>query len=430
MREEKLIRGIGRWDVMAIVINTVIGAGIFGLPSEVARLIGSYSIFAFFACSLIIAVFTLCFAEVSSRFRTTGGSYLYSRRAFGSFIGFETGWLFWITRMTAFAANANLLVSYSGYFYEPLSEGVVRVFIIGLVVVGLTYVNITGIKDSVTTTNVLTAGKMTPLLLFVVVGIFFIDPSNFSFGELPEAGVFGKSMLVLIYAFVGFEAGVIPAGEMKDPERNAPIGLISAVGMIVAVYILIQVVAIGTLPELAGSERPLADASERFLGPWGAGMIVVGAMISILGNLNVSLLSASRLVFAMSERKDIPYFLSATNDRFRTPHVAILLTGTLNFFLTAFSTFVSAVTITTATRLSVYLLTCASLPVFRRRPDLADADGFRVPGGTALAVLSIAIIAMLMYFVSLKDLLQLGAAALVGAAIHFGYRLMRGSSED
>jgi len=159
-------------------------------------------------------------------------------------------------------------------------------------------------------------------------------------------------------------------------------------------------------------------------------MIVIGAMISILGNLNVSLLSASRLVFAMSERKDIPYFLSATNDRFRTPHVAILLTGTLNFFLTAFSTFVSAVTITTATRLSVYLVTCASLPVFRRRPDLADADGFRIPGGTVLAGLSIAIIAMLMYFVSLKDLVQLGAAALVGAVIYFGYRLMRGSSED
>lgn len=425
MREEKLVRGIGRWDLIAIAINTVVGAGIFGLPSEVARLIGSYSIFAFFVCSLLIALFTLCFAEVSSRFRTTGGSYLYARRAFGSFVGFEAGWLFWITRLTAFAANCNLMVSYLGFFYEPISEGPARIAIIALVILSLTWVNLIGVKRTVLATNVLTVGKLSPLLLFVFAGLFFIEPVNFSLGEAPELSVFANAMLVLIYAFVGFESAVIPAGEVKDPERNAPFGLLTAIGMIVALYILIQVVAVGTLPELAGSKRPLADSAQMFLGTWGAAVIVIGAIVSILGNLNVGILSASRLLFAISEQKDIPYFISATHERWRTPYVSLISTSSLIFILSVFSTFVSALTISTVTRLLVYALTFAALPVFRRRADLTDSKGFRIPGGTALAVLSIGLILWLFYFVRISDFVQVALAAIGGAAVYFIYRAWR-----
>lgn len=430
MREESLIRGIGRRDLVAIVINTVIGAGIFGLPSAVAKLIGSYSIVAFFGCSVLIALFALCFAEVASRFRKTGGSYLYSRRAFGKFIGFETGWLFWMTRITAFAANCNLLVSYTGYFYSPLSQGVLRVAIISTVVLGLTYINVVGIEDTVRANNVLTIGKLSPLFLFAVVGIFFIDPSNFSFGPLPEAGVFAKATLALIYAFVGFESAVIPAGEIKDPRKNAPFGLLSAIGVIVALYIIVQTVAIGTLPDLAGSERPLADAAQRFIGPVGAGVIVVGAIISILGNLNTGVLAASRLLFAMSERKDVPFFISATHERFRTPYVAISLTMALCFLLSVFSTFVSALTISTVTRLFVYALTFVTLFVFRRKPEFADTDGFKVPAGELVAAVSIALIAVLFYFVSYSDLIQLGGAAAIGAGLFFGYWLWKRNTSE
>ncbi|QQS41527.1 MAG: amino acid permease [Acidobacteriota bacterium] len=430
MREEKLVRGIGRWDLIAIAINTVVGAGIFGLPSEVARLIGSYSIFAFLLCSLLIAFFTLCFAEVSSRFRTTGGSYLYARRAFGTFVGFEAGWLFWITRLTAFAANCNLMVSYLGFFYEPLSAGPARIAIIALVVLSLTWVNLIGVKQTVLATNVLTVGKLSPLLLFVFAGLFFVEPVNFSLGDAPEISVFANAMLVLIYAFVGFESAVIPAGELKDPERNAPFGLLTAIGIIVALYILIQVVAIGTLPELAGSKRPLADSAQMFLGTWGAAVIVIGAIISILGNLNVGILSASRLLFAISEQKDIPYFISATHEKWRTPYVSLISTSSLIFVLSVFSTFVSALTISTVTRLLVYALTFAALPIFRRREDLTDARGFRVPGGSALAFLSIGLILWLFYFVKIFDFVQVGIAAAVGAAIYFVYFFWRRNESE
>lgn len=425
MKDEKLVRGIGRWDLVAIVINTVIGAGIFGLPSEVAKLIGSYSLVAFFVCSILIALFALCFAEVSSRFRSTGGAYLYSRRAFGGFVGFQTGWLFWITRLTAFAANTNLLVGYLGYFYEPISTGAARVFIIALVIFSLTYINITGVRQAVWASNALTIGKLSPLLLFIVAGFFFIEPANLGFGEIPEAGAFVKAVFVLIYAFVGFESAVIPAGEMKEPRKNAPFGLMTAVGMIVALYVLIQVVSIGTLPELAGSKRPLADSAQQFLGSWGAGLIVIGAVISILGNLNVGILSASRLLFAMSEQSDIPGFLSRTHPAHRTPHFSLTVSAALIFIFAVFSSFVSALTISTVARLLVYVATFAALPVFRHRPELGDTDGFKVPAGSTIAAISVLLILVLFYFVNINELVQVAAAGAVGAVIYLAYRYLR-----
>ncbi len=428
MSEEKLIRGIGRWDLVAVVINSVIGAGIFGLPSAVAKLIGTYSIIAFAVCSLLIVLFALCFAEVSSRFRSTGGGYLYARRAFGAFVGFEAGWLFWISRLTAFAANCNLMIGYLGYFYEPISTGPARVLVIGIVILALTYINIAGVRDSVKLTNVLTVGKLSPLILFMFIGFFFIEPANFSLGAFPEADVFGKAVVVLIYAFVGFEVAVIPAGEVKDPRRNVPFSLMTAVGIIVAIYIIVQIVAIGTLPDLANSSRPLADAALRFVGPWGAGVVVFGAVVSILGNLNVIVLSSSRLLYAMSEHSDIPRFLSATHAVHRTPYAALGFSATLIFLLTVFSTFITALTISTVSRLCVYLLTFAALPVFRKKPELADTDGFEIPGGNAVAVLSILLGLGLFYFVNTSELVQVTAAGVVGAVFYFSYRAARRKS--
>ena len=410
MAEEKLVRGISRWDLTAIVINTVIGAGIFGLPSKVAKLVGSYSLLAFLVCSIIIVFVVLCFAEVSSRFRATGGAYIYTKEAYGDFVGFEVGWLFWITRFTAFAANCNLLVNYLDFFYKPIAEyiGIVhqplpqtslRVFVIALIVFGLTFINIVGVKESVRTTNILTVSKLIPLFLFVVVGLFFIDPGNFDFSVSPETDVFANAILVLIYAFVGFESAVIPAGEMKNPKENAPFALMTAIGIIVAFYILIQTVSIGTLPELANSEKPLADAAQTFVGTYGAAVIVIGAMISILGNLNVGLFATTRLLFAMAEQKDIPQFLAKISDRFKTPHFAIVLTAIGIFLYTVFSSFIAALTISTITRLIVYGMTCIALPIFRYRKDAPDA-GFIAPLGILASILSLVLMGWLLIALS------------------------------
>ncbi len=429
MKEEKLVRGIGRWDLIAIVINTVIGAGIFGLPSKVAALIGSYSILAFIGCSIIIAFVVLCFAEVSSRFKVTGGAYIYTKEAYGSFVGFEVGWLFWITRFTAFAANCNVLISYLGYFHEPLSQGSLRIFIIGLVVFGLTFINIIGVKESVRTTNILTAAKLIPLFLFVVVGVFFIQPGNFDFAITPTQDAFASAILVLIYAFVGFESAVIPAGEMKDPKKNAPFALMTAIGIIVAFYILIQIVSIGTLPELASSERPLADAAENFVGTYGATFIVFGALVSILGNLNVGLFATTRLLFAMAEQKDVPNFIGKVSDKFKTPHIAIVLTGIGIFFYTAFSSFIAALTISTITRLIVYAMTCLALPIFRNRDDAPEA-GFIAPLGLFACIVSVLLMIWLLYFVELRDIYQLAIFVVAGMIFYILNTLVSKKNSD
>lgn len=419
MSESNLVRGISRWDLTAIAVNTIIGAGIFGLPSKVTALIGGYSLLAFVVCAAIVGFIVLCFAEVASRFRETGGMYLYAREAFGAVVGFEVGWLYWIVRVTTFAANCNLLLAYLGVFLPSANEGIWRIGLIISVVSILTAVNFLGVKESVILTNIFTVGKIVPLLIFAAVGVFFIQPANFSFEITPTYDSFSSAVLLLIYAYVGFEAAVIPAGETKDPQKNVPFALLVALAFCAGLFIIIQIVAIGTLPELAKSERPLADAAGQFMGSFGAKFIAIGALVSILGNLNGGFLAASRMPFAMAEQNELPEIVGKTHARFKTPYVSLLLTAAAMLFLTIQSSFISALTIATITRLLVYAATCASLPVFRRKTDAPEAK-FIAPFGIAAAVLSLILTVWLLTNVDYrKEGLAILIAAVVGLVIYF-----------
>lgn len=425
MTNENLVRGIGRWDFTAIVINTIIGAGIFGLPAKVYAQINSYSLIAFVVCALIVGLIALCYAEVSSRFSTTGGPYLYAREAFGPVVGFEVGWLYWIVRVTTFAANCNLLVTYLGFFIPDANQGGLRIIFISAVVLVILVVNLIGIRESTLATNIFTMGKLLPLLVFGAVGLFFIQPANFQFGAAPEYGSFSSAVLLLIYAFVGFEAAVVLSGETKQPERNVPIGTLIALAIVAGLYILIQIVSIGTLPGLATSERPIADAATVFLGGFGASLITAGALMSILGNLHVGILSSTRMLFAMSEQGEIPAVIGKTHRRYKTPYVSILLTGVVIFVLTVWSSFLTAVAIATITRLLVYATTCVALIVFRRRGEAPPAR-FSNPLGIAAAILSLALIAWLLTRVDFaKEGLPIIVAGVVGLIVYLTYRFYK-----
>jgi amino acid transporter len=425
MNDSKLVRGIGRWDFTAIVVNTIIGAGIFGLPAKVYAQIGAYSLVAFAACAVIVGLIVLCYAEVGSRFSATGGPYLYAKEAFGPVVGFEVGWLYWIVRISTFAANCNLLVIYLGLFVPDANEGGLRIIFISLVVLVIVAVNLIGIRESALMTNIFTVGKVVPLLIFVSVGLFFIQPANFNFVLVPDYSGFSSAVLLLIYAFVGFEAAVVLSGETKSPEKNIPFGMLTALGIVAILYILIQIVSIGTLPELAKSERPIADAAAAFLGFFGAALITVGALVSILGNLNVGVLSATRMLFAMSENRELPAVLARTHPRFKTPHVSIILTGLVILFFTINLSFIGAVAIATITRLLIYATTCLALPVFRWRNDMPKAP-FTVPFGIVAVVLSIALIVWLLTNVDFaKEGLAILIAALLGIVFFVGYRTFR-----
>lgn len=423
MTEEKLVRGISRWDLTAITINTIIGAGIFGLPAKVYSLIGPYSIFAFLACAAIIGVLVLCYAEVSSRFSATGGPYLYAREAFGPIVGFEVGWLYWIVRVATFAANCNLFVTYLGFFDRRFDQPNFRVAAILSIVGILAAVNFIGVRQTASASNVFTVGRLLPLLVFSIVGLFFVAPENFRVDLVPEYGSFSNAVLLLLYAFVGFEVAVVLGGETRDPQSSLPFALLVAVTVVAVLYILIQIVSIGTLPGLASSERPLAEAAANFLGVFGAGFITLGALVSIIGNLNVGILGSTRLLFAMSERGDLPGFLSTVHDRFRTPHISIALTVSSMLLLTLYSSFLSALAIATITRLLVYATTCAALPVFRRRADTPPAR-FKAPAGIAAAIASFLLIGWLLTRVDLqKEGLPISAAAIIGLGVFGIHRL-------
>src|SRR2546422_6170282 len=422
--DEGLVRGIRRWDLVAVTINGIIGAGIFGLPSKVYGLIGGYSLIAFVACALVVMLIVLSFAEVGSRFDQTGGPYLYAREAFGPTVAFEVGWLIWLARLTAFAANCNLLVSYVGYFWPPANSTIPRALIITLVVLALTILNITGVRQAAIASDIFTIGKLIPMLVFIAVGFFFINPQAFALGARPATGAFSQSVLLLLYAFTGFEMAAIPAGETRDPQKHLPRALLIATAVVAFTYILIQVVCIGTLPELAKSAKPLADAGQRFMGTAGGALISAGVIISIAGNLNIVLLSGSRVPFAIAEQNQLPSFLARVHRRFFTPHVAVLITAALMFVLTLKSSFVAALTISAIARLVTYAVTCAALPVLRRSSGVSPAM-FHVRGGTVIAIAALILAVWLLAHSTLAEAIQAMVAGALGLLIYLSYRLYR-----
>jgi amino acid transporter len=270
--------------------------------------------------------------------------------------------------------------------------------------------------------NCFTIGKLIPILIFIAAGLFFLNPHAYALGPRPPTTAFSQSVLLLIYAFTGFEMAAIPVGEVRDPQRYLPHALIIAIGVVAFLYILIQIVCVGTLPELGQSQKPLADAATRFLGTAGGAIISAGAIISITGNLNILVLSGSRIPFAMAEQRELPSFIAKVHQRFFTPHVAILITAALMLVFTLKSSFVAALTISAIARLVTYGATCAALPLLRRNAQSPSAV-FRLPGGTAIAILSLILIVWLLANSTWREALSAAVVGAVGLAIYFSYKL-------
>ena len=405
----------------------MIGAGIFGLPARAYALAGAYSVLAYVAAALAIVLIVACFAEVSSRFKDTGGPYLYARAAFGGLVGFEVGWLMWLARIAGLAALGNLAVGYLAFFLPAVGAGPWRTVALTAAVVVLTAVNVAGLKLTAAVTNLFTIGKLVPLVLVAVAGLAFVEPGRFAFDEVPGYASFSQATLLLIYAFTGFEGAVIPAGEARQPTRQLPFALLTGIAGIVGLYVAVQAVCVGTVTDLASSERPVADAAMAFLGAPGAIFVTVGALVSIAGTLNALMFATPRLLFAMAEQGQLPSALGATHPVLRTPVLAVALTAAITLAFTLSSTFISAVAISAVIRLFIYALTCAALIVLRRRPSAAPA-AFHLPGGTVVAAAAIGLSAWLLSNTSWHEARLSAMAALVGLVIYAVETLRRARS--
>ena len=428
--EEGLVREIRLWSVVGIVMNGLIGSGIFVLPAKAFGLIGSYSLLAFLLCALIAFLIILCFAEVSSRFSETGGAYLYAREAFGSAVGFEVGWIWWVARVGAFATNCNLLIVYLALFWPAAGAGWRRAAVIIFITTTLTFINYIGVRSATITSNIFILAKLLPMVLFIAVGLFFLTPSNFTLGAYPGLGSFSTTVLLLVYAFTGFENAGVTAGEVVNPRRTIALAFLIAIAVVAAIYILIQVVCIGTLPGLGTTERPVADAATQFLGPWGASLIALGVITSVIGNLNVNLLTTPRILFAMSGRDELPPLLAAVHPKFRTPHVSTVVTGGCMLLLTLSSSLIYALTVSTIARLIVYIATCVALPTLRRKADAPPAL-MKIPAGVIISIITVVVSVWLLVNSTAREARDSTIAAVAGLLIYFSYRLYsRGPKSD
>ena len=411
-----------RVDLAAVVINAVIGAGIFGLPSKVFALAGVHSLVSFILCAVCVSLIVLSFAEAASRFSETGGPYLFAREAFGPLTGFVIGWLVWLARLTSFSANCGLLPYYLGFFFPALASGWLRAALVTVVIGALTAIHIRGVRVVADTGNTFAALKMIPLILFAAVGIFFVDWHRFS-GPVPGYHAFAQSVLLVSYAFTGFEMAVIPAGESRNPERDLPFALIAGMAVIMTIYIVIQIVSIGTLPGLASSQRPLADAAAQFLGSRGALIITLGIIFSLAGNLNVLILSASRLIYAMAERGELPASLASVNPRFRTPAAAVVFTTALMLALTLSGSFVYLVTLSVIARMVGYLATCGAVIVLRRASGRAK---FHLRGGVIIPAAACVMILWMLSSSTLSDVGAVAVATALGLGAYVASRMFGG----
>jgi basic amino acid/polyamine antiporter, APA family len=409
-----LVRAIGRWSLAALVVNSVIGSGIFGLPSDVARLIGRASQWAVLLAGAAAGVIMACFAEVASQFTQAGGPYLYVRAAFGRLLGIEMGWMLWLVRLAAPAATADLFVIYCGEFWpqvkEPLPRFLILTFLYGL----LTLINYRGVRASTVVSNVFTVAKLVPLFLVAIAGAFYLAAGHKAVSVLPTgvgASAWLKACLLLVFAYGGFETALTPLGEAKNPRRDAAFALFMSLVTCTVLYTAIQWVVIGVLSDPAHSERPLADVARLALGRGGAAFVSVGALVSVYGYLSANMLGVPRITFALAENGDFPSIFAAIHPRFRTPYISILAFALLSWLLALFGSFTWNATLSAVARLLYYGLVCAALPIFRRKQP--GAAMFRLPGGTYFAALGAGICVVLIAGVSLSGSLILLATALV-----------------
>ncbi|HEX7707896.1 MAG TPA: APC family permease [Thermoanaerobaculia bacterium] len=413
-----LLRAIGSWSMIGVGINGIIGAGIYGLPSKAFAIAGPWSVLSLLLVAAAAGVIGLVFAEVSSRYSNSGGTYLYARDTFGPLVGFQAGWLRWLAGLMAWAANANLLVTYLGFWWPDVDKGWSRAALLTAVTVSLTAVHYVGVRRAALVSNVFAGAKLLPLAFFVLAGLFFIEPARFQVSQPPEFSALASSALLLMFAFTGFESLPIMAGEVNSPRRTMPMAVLGALGIVTVVYLLIQVVCIGTLPGLGESSRPVADAATSFLGGWGGALMAVGAVVSIAGNLSGQIFGTTRTLYAIAEQRQASPLFARTHPTFQTPHVAIVTTMAATLALALSGTFIGLLTLSTLSRIALYAITCVALPVLRRRhPD--NPPRFRLPGGPWVAALGLVLSLALASQTTPRDLLILGGAVVAGLPLYW-----------
>ena len=392
-----LVRTIGRWSLAALMVNTMVGASIFGLPALIAARLGEWSPLGFLAAFAIIAVIAACMAEVASQFQDAGGPYLYTRVAFGRFLAIQNGWLTWLTRIAAASAVANLFITYLRDFVPAVRGPSVRAGVLTVLIGFLAVVNYRGVASGNQLSNLFTITKVSLLAFFVIAGLaalalhpdIRVNPASApaSYADWFEA------LLLMMYSYGGFEAALIASGETRNARKDIPFALFVAIAATTLLYIAVQYLVIHTIPDAGASTAPVVDSARRFLPHWAVHLVAAGTLVSAYGYLSANVLHTPRVTFAMGERGDFPAFFGRIHPRSRTPHVSIVIFAALLLIFSIAGDFRWNALLSSVARLFVYGSVAAALPVLRKKHPRADA--FRLPGGMFFSTLALLFTAVL-----------------------------------
>jgi amino acid transporter len=418
--DHQLVRGIGIPALTANIISSTIGAGIFVLPAAMAKALGPAAPLAFICCAVAMVLFVTCFAIAGSRVSLTGGLYAYVEVAFGRYVGFLSGVLYGLTALGAVAGVVNVLVNSVAIAVPFLGSGVMRITLMIIVYGLLVAINVRGVRGGAGAVTVVTLTKLLPLLLFVCVGIFFIHPTNLAWSMWPGSKSLGDAVILLIFAFVGIEVALIPSGEVKNPARTVPRSAYLALATTTVIYMLIQLVAQGTLgADLANHPAaPLAESSAKFLGNLGRTILLAGATISAFGFVTSDILSSPRMIFAFGRDGALPQFFAHVHPRFRSPDVAIITYAVLAFALSVSGTFEKLAVLSNVAVLLMYLLCCASCWFLVQRDVRSNGKPFNFPGMKIVPALAIVAILWILSHATVREFLVTGIVLALASVLY------------
>jgi amino acid transporter len=421
------VRAVSRWQVVALSVNDVIGSGVYLLPAVSAHHLGDAALWGFLAAGLCALLVVLCFAEAGSMFDRPGAGFVYTREAFGELVGFEVGWMTWIARVTVAASLSVGLAQAMSAIWPGAEHGWGRVLMVAGPLLVLTWINVAGVQHGARTAVVLTIGKLVPLVALVGIGVFAMDWSRVHPTALPPADGLGDAALLLLFAYAGFENTAAPAGEYKNPQRDVPFALLVMMGSVTALYTLIQLVAIGLVPALGDARTPLADAASLVLGPFGVWLLTIGAVLSIAGTNNNTVLAGSRYLYALAETGRLPRVLAGVHPRYRTPWIAILTQTAVALPLALTGSFIELAALSIIARMATYMGTAAAVMVLRRRQPRTERT-LRLPGGPLIPVAALGVCLVFLSSATPRSLIAGAIALAVGAVIYFlgGARSGRG----
>lgn len=407
-------RVIGRWTMTALVVNSIIGSAIFGVPSEAIRLVGRSSPMAMVMAALLMGIIMLPIAEVASRFSRAGGLYLYARTLFGRFVGLQVGW-FWLLAIAGGGAAAiNLFLNYLAAFYPAVNGGFPRLSAIFLLVLVPATANYVGVKQGAYLGVLFTVAKLLPLLVLICLGVFHLPNNRVSHEALqPGWNAWSKVLLLLFYAFSGWEDALLPAGEVKQPERTLPSALLTSLAVCAFIYssfqfVIVQIV--GTGP----SNNAVIDIASALLGARAVALISAAVMLSTFGWLSGAFLNAPRFPLALAEHGDSPKYLGRLHPRFGTPHIGVVLYAVVVFVLAVTGSFIWVIELTAGALTIFYSITCLAL--FRLRKLDKAPHRFTTPFGRFFAAAGITLSLALLAQLELRQVALMSFTCLLATA--------------